>query len=202
MATMKPRINTVLFSLILSSLWLLVWSLTHGFFMNDNLMSLLPGDFDQKYITASLYILIIIIGSFFILPKIRRKNLPKSKLIYLYLIPLSLIAALPFHYSLTLNPAVYILMILISCFWQDYLTFGIYQTELSKRLRPLATILTVATVFFLGHFIFYLDILNQQSIFSWSIIAIAGLALATIRYKTNNVYTSNVIHLSFLLLVV
>lgn len=33
-------------------------------------------------------------------------------------------------------------------------------------------------------------------------IAIAGLALATIRYKTNNVYTSNVIHLSFLLLAV
>lgn len=199
---MKPRINTVLFTLMLSSLWLLVWSLTHGFFMNDNLMNLLPGDLNQKYVSASLYIFIIILSSFFIFPKIRKKNLPKSKLIYLYLIPLSLIAALPFHYSLTLNPAVYVLMILISCFWQDYLTFGIYQTELSKKLKPLATVVTVATVFFLGHFIFYLDILNQQSIFSWLMIAIAGLALATIRYKTNNVYTSNVIHLSFLLLAV
>lgn len=182
--------------------WLLVWSLTHGFFMNDQLMGLLPGNSNQKYLVASTYISGIILISMFILPEIRKKNLPKSKLIYLYLIPLLLIIALPFHYSLALNPLVYITMITISCFWQDYLTFGIYQTKLIHKYNKLTVVPIVAIFFFMGHFVFYLDSLSEQTLFGWIMIAVAGLVLAAARYKSGNIYISNVIHLSFLLLVV
>lgn len=82
-------------------------------------------------------------------------------------------------------------MISITVFWQDYLTFGIFQTFLAERISQNTAACLVAVVFLAGHAVFFLgDLTNPQFI----IIALAGFIFAFSRRYTGNIYIANLIH--------
>lgn len=126
--------------------------------------------------------------------------MPKSKMILLYLLPLAILLALPFHYNLFLLLPVFIAMTLITCFWQDFLTFGLFQTYVSTKVGKWLEIIIVTVVFFIGHLVFYLDSLLTMPIAGWGLILVASFVLAALRRYTGTIYAGNVLHLSFLLL--
>lgn len=191
--------NNLMKILLFSALWLLVWSVTHGFFMSPGLMQLIPAALNIQYLLASVYILFVVAGSVAYFPK-AKVDLPKSKLLYLYSIPLFLLIILPYHYQLELNVYVYMFMVVVTCFWQDYLTFGLYQSAVSKVATQRMTIVVVASLFTIGHVLFFLNKFTVESTLGWLGILASALVFATIKIKTRNMYLINILHLSFLLL--
>ena len=172
------------------SLWFSAWTVTQGIFMSEILFKL-PIDVNISYLITTILILVITIISLYIYPRHRKEALPKSKLLWLYTIPAVLLIALPSHYNMMLNIMVYIPMIIISVFWQDYLTFGMLQTFLNERVSQNKSAIIVAVVFLSGHLIFYLnDPTNPQFI----LIALAGFVFAFSRRYTKSIYIANIIH--------
>lgn len=159
-------------------------------------------DINRVYLLATIYILTISIASIFIFKSLSKKVLPKSKLLLLYLVPLLLLVTVPFRYSLGLRVEVYIPMILVTCFWQDFLTFGIFQSFLSKKVRPLYVYLLTATVFAFGHLIFFLSEVAFANIYQWLFIFLTGLIFAYTTGRSRNIYIANVLHISFYFLLV
>jgi len=82
-------------------------------------------------------------------------------------------------------------MIVITVFWQDYLTFGVLQSFLAKQSnRNIAATIT-GVVFLLGHAVFFLnDLSNPQFV----LIGIAGFVFAFSRRYAGNIYIANIIH--------
>lgn len=176
--------------------WLAVWVMTQGLFMSD-ILTTLPFDVNISYIVATIWVLVIASVALIVLPKYKKKSLPKSKLLWLYIVPSIALVFLPLHYALALDVRVYIPMIIITVFWQDYLTFGILQPALAKRISPnLAAILTVI-MFVLGHIIFSLNnVLDPQLL----LVAVAGIIFALSTNRTGNIYIANIIHTIFYLI--
>jgi membrane protease YdiL (CAAX protease family) len=176
--------------------WLLAWVATQGIFMSE-VLRLLPWNVNTSYAIATIWVFIVTITAIIILPSYRKKSLPKSKLLWLYAIPLILLIFLPQHYALALNIWVYIPMIIITVFWQDYLTFGILQPALSKRLSLNGAAILTAVIFVLGHAIFFLNnVYDPQFI----LIALAGFTYAFSSRYAGNIYIANIIHISFYLI--
>jgi hypothetical protein len=179
-----------------SMLWLVVWSGTQGIFMSDVLLKL-PGELNLKYVIATLWIALIAIISLIILPWYRKKIFPKSYLLWLYIIPAILLLILPQHYTLTLYYPVFVFMIIITVFWQDYVTFGLLQTYLATRVSPNVAAMITTALFLLGHVIFFLhDLADPQFV----LIALAGGAFAFSRRYTGTIYVAHVLHLCFYLI--
>ncbi len=178
------------------ALWFVAWGATQGIFMNEHPQQL-PVDINISALAATAWVLIVTAAALWLLPSYRRASLPRSKLLWLYLIPAILLIALPWHYSLLLNVWVFIPMIVITVFWQDYLTFGLLQTHLAKKTSPTRAAIITAIVFLLGHLVFFLDdMINPQFL----LIGLAGFLFAFSRRWTGGVYIANVIHLVFYLL--
>ncbi len=150
-----------------------------------------PLDINISYLLATVWVLVVLILCVALLPVFRKDSLPKSKLLWLYFIPFALLLYLPWHYALTLNIWVYIPMIVITVFWQDYLTFGVLQSFLAKQSnRNIAATIT-GVVFLLGHAVFFLnDLSNPQFV----LIGIAGFVFAFSRRYAGNIYIANIIH--------
>ena len=88
-------------------------------------------------------------------------------------------------------------MILVTVFWQDYLTFGLLQSHLATKVSENAAAIITAFLFILGHIVFFLnDPFDPQFV----LIAVAGFIFAFSRRFTGTVYIANVIHLSFYLM--
>ena len=98
--------------------WLLVWVFTQGIFMSD-ILTHLPGDLNANYTTATAWVLAVALVCFVVMSSYRKRILTRSKLLWLYAIPATLLVFLPSHYSLTLSLLVYVFMILVTVFWQD-----------------------------------------------------------------------------------
>jgi Type II CAAX prenyl endopeptidase Rce1-like len=185
--------------IIISALiWFTIWVITQGLFISG-ILTQLPGELNLKNAIATSWVLLITIICLYAMPVYRKNLLPKSKLVWLYLIPLGLLLLLPAHYQLVLNLPVYIFMILVTVFWQDYLTFGLFQTYLEKRLHLNTAAILTALLFLVGHVVFYInDLFNIQFV----IIAIAGFLFSFSRRYFKNIYIANILHLCFLLLIV
>lgn len=176
--------------------WLLVWVFTQGIFMSD-ILTHLPGDLNANYTTATAWILAVALVCFVVMSSYRKRILTRSKLLWLYAIPATLLVFLPSHYSLTLSLLVYVFMILVTVFWQDYLTFGLLQSHLATKVSENAAAIITAFLFILGHIVFFLnDPFDPQLV----LIAVAGFIFAFSRRFTGTVYIANVIHLSFYLM--
>jgi membrane protease YdiL (CAAX protease family) len=185
--------KTIFISIIL---WFLIWTVTQGIFMSERLLQL-PIDANISYAIATVWVLAVAAVALRLLPKYRRESLPKSRLLWLYAVPVALLVFLPWHYALALDIWVYVPMIVITVFWQDYVTFGLLQTRLAKTITATKAAIVTAIVFLLGHAVFFLnDITDPQFI----LIAIAGFGFAFLRRYTGNIYIANVIHLTFYLL--
>lgn len=188
--------NTALYVVFISLAWLVAWSVTQGIFMSE-FLTRFGSDINRVYLLATIYILTVSIASIVVFKSLSKKVLPKSKLLFLYLIPLLLLVAVPFRYSLGLRVEVYIPMILITCFWQGFLTFGIFQSFLSKKVRQLYVYLLTAAVFTFGHLIFFLSEISFANIYQWLFIFLTGLIFAYITGRSRNIYIANVLHISF-----
>lgn len=187
MVKKQPIVSNILAGV---SLWLIVWVFTQGIFMSEILLNS-PLDINISYLLATVWVLVVLILCVALLPVFRKDSLPKSKLLWLYFIPFALLLYLPWHYALTLNIWVYIPMIVITVFWQDYLTFGVLQSFLAKQSnRNIAATIT-GVVFLLGHAVFFLnDLSNPQFV----LIGIAGFVFAFSRRYAGNIYIANIIH--------
>ena len=187
MVKKQPIVSNILAGV---SLWFIVWVFTQGFFMSGILLNS-PLDINISYLLATVWVLVVLILCVALLPVFRKDSLPKSKLLWLYFIPFALLLYLPWHYALTLNIWVYIPMIVITVFWQDYLTFGVLQSFLAKQSnRNIAATIT-GVVFLLGHAVFFLnDLSNPQFV----LIGIAGFVFAFSRRYAGNIYIANIIH--------
>lgn len=194
---MKSAANNLVIKLATASiLWLAVWSSTQGIFMSDILLKL-PGELNLKYVIVTLWVAVLAIASLIILPSYRKKTLPKSYLLWLYIIPAILLLILPQHYTLTLYYPVFVFMIIVTVFWQDYVTFGLLQTYLATRVSPNVAAMMTTALFLLGHVIFFLhDLADPQFV----LIALAGGAFASSRRYTGTIYVANVLHLCFYLM--
>lgn len=86
--------------------------------------------------------------------------------------------------------------LLVTTFYQDFLTFGLLQTALEKRLRPLTAALLTAFVFFTGHFWL---VGNAPSFLDPQVylFAVGFPIFALLRYKTKTIYATNMIHSAF-----
>jgi membrane protease YdiL (CAAX protease family) len=83
---------------------------------------------------------------------------------------------------------------IVSAFVQDIGTFGFLQTYIEKQVHRSIAAVIVAISFFIAHF--------QYGLAYATLFYIAGFFLfAFLRYKTRSLYATNVLHLSFLLLV-
>jgi len=187
MVKKQPIVSNILAGV---SLWFIVWVFTQGIFMSEILLNS-PLDINISYLLATVWVLVVLILCVALLPVFRKDSLPKSKLLWLYFIPFALLLYLPWHYALTLNIWVYIPMIVITVFWQDYLTFGVLQSFLAKQSnRNIAATIT-GVVFLLGHAVFFLnDLSNPQFV----LIGIAGFVFAFSRRYAGNIYIANIIH--------
>lgn len=187
MVKKQPIVSNILAGV---SLWFIVWVFTQGIFMSEILLNS-PLDINISYLLATVWVLVVLILCVALLPVFRKDSLPKSKLLWLYFIPFALLLYLPWHYALTLNIWVYIPMIVITVFWQDYLTFGVLQSFLAKQSnRNIAATIT-GVVFLLGHAVFFLnDLSNPQFL----LIGIAGFVFAFSRRYAGNIYIANIIH--------
>ena len=187
MVKKQPIVSNILAGV---SLWFIVWVFTQGIFMSEILLNS-PLDINISYLLATLWVLVVLILCVALLPVFRKDSLPNSKLLWLYFIPFALLLYLPWHYALTLNIWVYIPMIVITVFWQDYLTFGVLQSFLAKQSnRNIAATIT-GVVFLLGHAVFFLnDLSNPQFV----LIGIAGFVFAFSRRYAGNIYIANIIH--------
>lgn len=178
------------------AMWFLAWVATQGIFMSE-IPRRLPWDINMSYTVATIWVFIVAITCFIMTPSYRKMSLPKSKLIWLYIAPVALLFLLPQHYTLALNVWVYIPMIVITVFWQDYLTFGVLQSALSKRLSPNRAAALTAVVFALGHLVFFLNnLIDPQMI----LIVLAGFVFAFSRRYTGSIYIANIIHTVFYLI--
>lgn len=187
MVKKQPIVSNILAGV---SLWFIVWVFTQGIFMSEILLNS-PLDINISYLLATVWVLVVLILCVALLPVFRKDSLPKSKLLWLYFIPFALLLYLPWHYALTLNIWVYIPMIVITVFWQDYLTFGVLQSFLAKQSnRNIAATIT-GVVFLLGHAVFFLNDLSSPQ---FVLIGIAGFVFAFSRRYAGNIYIANIIH--------
>ena len=193
---MIERKKPYLTILIAAILWLTAWTATQGIFISEVLVRS-PWDINISYVVAIIWVLIATIAAFILFPSRTRNVLPKSKLLWLYAIPVLLLALLPGHYSLSLNIWAYIPMILVTVFWQDYLTFGILQSTLAERLSLNGAAVLTAIIFSLGHVLFSMNnILDPQLL----LITFAGFVFAFSRRYTGNIYIANIIHITIYLI--
>lgn len=170
--------------------------------MSDNLARIIPGDSYSRTITATVFVAFVLAISLIIFKKYNKKFLVRSKQLYLYLIPLILAVILPLHYHLTSPWYMYVFMIVVTVFWQDYLTFGIFQTYIQSKVKTLLAVILVGSLFTLGHFIFFVSSFSPESIPLWIALLCTGILFAWLRKRFGNIYTINVLHMSFLLLLV
>lgn len=190
------QIKKIRYIIATGAAWLLVWVFTQGIFMSD-ILTHLPGDLNVNYTIATTWISAVAVVFLVMMSSYRKKILTRSRLLWLYVIPVILLVFLPNHYSLTLSLPVYMLMILVTVFWQDYLTFGLLQSRLATKVSENTAAIITALLFILGHIIFFLNgPLDSQFI----LIAVAGFIFALSRRFTGTVYIANVIHLCFYLM--
>lgn len=185
--------------LVICLAWFGVWSITQGFYMSSYLQSIVPGTIDAQIVSITTYIFIVATTILVVLRKEAKKFLPASRWLWLYLLPLACIIVLQFAYRSPLPVWVFIVMITISVFWQDALTFGLFQNYVRRANSKWKTILLVGTLFGIGHVLAFLPDVTQLLNPGFYLLFIVGYLFAWLREKTGNIYIIDVLHMTFLL---
>jgi hypothetical protein len=112
-------------------------------------------------------------------------------------VPLGLAVALPLHYTLAYPVGLYMAWMTVSVFWQDYLTFGLLQCYLRRRLPVWAVLVISAVMFWTGHLLFIphrFGIANPLA--SLAILAL-GFTLGGLRLRLRSIRLILALHLAF-----
>lgn len=183
-------------------LWFLWWFLSQALFIINVpiLTDLLTGGVTpaQSFINITLFLLVPTFFAFLVFHKFvndYRFLRTNRYVLLLYIIPLILFMRLLTVGDIYGVPAfVYGLGMIISAAVQDIGTFGFLQTFVEKHIPRILAAIVVAIAFFIAHFQYGMA---YEELFYFS----GFLLFALLRYKTKSIYVTNVLHLSFLLLV-
>lgn len=197
-----PMNSRILWSIGIACLaWFALWFLTPGM-LDPSPMRVFTANPDGQIMLESL---VTLIASAVILYLTRHKATAllgwHGSQRWLYLIPLALGLSVPLHYHITggYAPYVYVLWMTLSVFWQQYITFGLLQSYLNKRLgRRVAPVLTVI-MFYLGH-IALLPQFRPTSLagLGGSVFILGlGTVFALLRNKTKSIRTNLLLHWAF-----
>lgn len=195
----QKRIIAVVFAIIL---WFVWWFTSQALFIINIpvLTNFLTHGVTatQSFINITLFLLVPMFFAFVLYHKYVRdyQFLRANKYVWLlYIIPLILfIRLLTLHDVFGVPSWIYGLGMIVSASVQDIGTFGFLQTYVEKKVYRSVAAVIVAVSFFIAHF--------QYGLAYAALFYIAGFFIfAFLRYKTRSLYATNVLHLSFLLLV-
>ncbi|MEV4060859.1 hypothetical protein [Nonomuraea dietziae] len=119
--------------------WLAVWIATQGLFViNDWLPG---GSLNNRLAWLTGYMAVVLATATVVCRRRNREFLPSSRLRWLYVLPLALLLLLPFHYDGPVTVPLLAVMIVVTAFWQDCLTFGLVQSFKRRQTSPLTAVL-------------------------------------------------------------
>lgn len=176
--------------------WFALWYLTPGL-LDNGVGRLFTDDPAGSVLIETVVALALALVLVMLHRRYNRVLFARSRLAYLYGLPLVLAVALPFHYELSLPVALYIFWITVSVFWQDYLTFGLLQSYLGEWLPARVQALVVAVMFYLGHAVLIPDRFGPSSVLPALAILTLGLTLSLLRAKLGTLHLILALHLSF-----
>ena len=176
--------------------WFVLWSLTPGL-LSNGVGHLVTDDLAvsvgvETSLAAVLAVILVLTHQRF-----NRVLFAKSWSVWLYALPLILAIALPFHYDLVLPVFLYMVWMTVSVFWQDYLTFGLLQSYLGRRLPRWSVVAATAVIFWMGHALFIPERFGLTNWLPSLAILVLGLALASLRAWLKTLHLVLALHLSF-----
>ena len=178
--------------------WLALWWLTPG--LHERGAGSLVTDDDATCVLVESAVALVVIAALAVAHQgVTRSLLAPSRACWAYVLPAALAVALPFHYGLGLPVGVYVAWMAVSVLWQQYLTFGLLQHHVGRRLSTPWTIVVVAVIFWAGHAWVLPDRFGpDQPVAALGIVAL-GAALATIRARLGTLHVPLALHLAFYL---
>ncbi len=182
--------------------WLAIWSLTQGLFMSDFWLFDKVGIASQYYVLAAGIVTAIAIALGWLMAhhlKLISKIFPKNKWLIAYIVVPIVLGIYVFHHGGSPQTFALAALLILSIFWQDFLTFGILQQIVTAYTKKLGWFI-VAVVFWIGHVIFYLPAFGENVI-SWLMFFAAAVLLAFLTSKTKSFYLTDVLHIAFILLI-
>lgn len=191
-----PKPLTVLAT---STVWLVMWFATQGLFVlfNDQHPA---GSLNTRLAWLTGYVAVVLAVAMVVFRRQRRDFLPPSGLLWLYALPVALLVALPFHYDGPVAVPLLAIMVVVTAFWQDYLTFGLVQSFIGRHASPLVAVLVAGGLFAAGHIVFFIERSTPLTLLVLCAVYLAaGCLLAWLREGSRSIYATNVAHLSFLL---
>lgn len=194
--------KTIALSLSAITAWWIVWMSSQALYMIDVpvLSDILKGgNLQQQFISMTLWIACTAIIAMLIWHiAVHDYSFLRGEKwqIALYAIPAIMIIILFATHQTGyggIDLRIYVPGMIVSSFFQDILTTGFLQTALSKTIGDKFAAIATTITFFLGHMLTVADMLSPMGV-----IMICGFILFSwLRYKTGNIYLSNIIHLTF-----
>ena len=176
--------------------WFCLWYLTPGL-LSNGVGSLFSGDDTIAILIESILALAVLLGLVVLHRQYNRHLFAPSRMVWSYTLPIAAAVVLPLHYGIELPIALYMFWMVISVFWQDYLTYGLLQKYLAERLPPLAVLVASAAIFWAGHALLLPDKFGPiQFLPSLAILAL-GLVLASLRVWLGTLHLILALHLTF-----
>lgn len=179
--------------------WLALWGLTPGL-RSDGLGSRFADGFSTQVLIECAVALLVATALWWLRPRTTSRLFDRSRLRWLYLLPVALAVLLPFHYTMAAPVGVYLVWMTVSVLWQNYLTFGLLQSFLRERLPAGVTIVLVALMFWLGHVVFLpgnFAPTHPSGVLAGLAILAMGLSFAWLRARTGTMHLLLSIHLAF-----
>ncbi|MGO3661022.1 hypothetical protein [Microbacterium gubbeenense] len=176
--------------------WFALWSLTPGL-LSNGVGHLLTDDLAASVGIETLLAAVLAVMLVLTHQRFNRVLFAPSWSVWLYALPLILAIALPLHYDLVLPVFLYMVWMTVSVFWQDYLTFGLLQSYLGRRLPTWGVVASTAVIFWLGHALFIPERFGLANWVPSLAILGLGLALASLRSWLKTLHLILALHLSF-----
>jgi hypothetical protein len=175
--------------------WFALWFLTPGL-LSNGIGHLFTKDPGTSILIETVIALVIAVTLVVFHRPYNRVLFERSWSVWLYLLPIALAAALPFHYELDLPVLLYMVWMTVSVFWQDYLTFGLLQSYLRERLPAVGAATISAVIFWLGHVLSIPERFGPTQMLASVAILTSGLVLASLRMWLKSLHLILVLHLS------
>lgn len=189
--------------LILATLaWFCLWSLVPAL-MSRSIGSWLFADSTVAMLVDIAIAALVLTVLFLTHQKFNRTLFKAQKTRWLYLLPVVALLAIPLRVGgidgdIFGNPAwLYVLMMTASVAMQQYLTFGLLQSYLGKKLPMPLTIMLTTLVFYLGHALFIADKFAPIYPLNALFIVVLGVIFASIRAKSGTLHANIALHLGF-----
>ncbi|MEY8700229.1 CPBP family glutamic-type intramembrane protease [Streptococcus ferus] len=177
--------------------WFLLFGLTVKLGLSETLFSLFP--WSGSVIVGGCLLNMIL--SWLIVRKREELalilKLSDRKIWLLYLILFFAGITVPWHYHWELPIWQYLLFVTISVFWQNLVTFGVFQNALKQHLSQKSIFLLLPIVFLLGHIIFIPNFLTEKSPVVVVLTPVMALLFSYLKEKTGQLHWLIFIHLMF-----